>query len=155
MKISFEKNTCGRCNGERRIKAFGHVYGGICFGCRGVGTKLTRSGAYAKRAYDKAMSIPTSELEVDMIVWDTDHRRKIASINPSTTHRATTTNGENIPMVEVTFVDGSVHHMSLVGFLGEPTTVKMALSPTNRHLAIEALAKLRGATITETEEVTA
>jgi len=155
MNISFEKNTCGRCNGVGRINAYSHVYGGVCFGCNGVGTKLTRKGAAARKAYDAAMTIEASELKVGMIVWDTgidgkDRRRKIASIGPSI--GVHTSDGVVIPMLDITYVSKNstwTHSMS------ETHKIRMALSPTNSHLAIEALAKLKGATITETEEVTA
>ena len=155
MNISFEKRTCGRCNGAGRFNHYAHVYGGVCFGCGGSGTKLTRNGSNAKKAYDKAMSVEASKLEVGMIVWETgmdgkDRRRKIESINPST--GVYTSDGVAIPMLDITYASTTstwIHSMS------ETSKVRMALSPTNRHLAIEALAKLKGATITEIEEVTA
>ena len=154
MNISFEKNTCGRCNGAGRFNHYAHVYGGVCFGCGGSGTKLTRNGSNAKKAYDKVMSIPASELEVGMIVWETgmsgkNLRRRIDAINPST--GVYTSDGVAIPMLDITYASTTstwVHTMS------ETTKVRMALTPTNSHLAVKALAKLKGATITETEEVT-
>ena len=155
MNISFEKRTCGRCNGAGRFNHYAHVYGGVCFGCGGSGTKLTRNGSTAKKAYDASMTIEASELEVGMVVWDTgmdgkDRRRRIDAINPST--GVTKINGVVIPTLDITYASTDstwTHTMS------ETNKVRMALSPTNRHLAIEALAKLKGATITETEKVTA
>ena len=32
--------ACGRCSGQGRIQAFGHVYGGECFECRGSGGRF-------------------------------------------------------------------------------------------------------------------
>ena len=154
MNISFEKNTCGRCNGAGRFNHYGHIYGGVCFGCGGSGTKLTRKGSTAWKAYVAAMTIEASELEVGMVVWDTgmsgkDLRRRIESIKPST--GVFTSNGIAIPMLDITYVSKNstgTHSMS------ETHKVRMALAPANYHLAIAALAKLKGATITETEEVT-
>ena len=154
MNISFEKNTCGRCNGVGRINAYSHVYGGVCFGCGGSGTKLTRRGSTAWKVYVAAMTIEASELEVGMVVWDTgmdgkDRRRKIASIGPST--GVHTADGVVIPMIDITYT----HDNSYTHIMSETTKVRMALTPTNSHLASAAIAKLKGATISETEEVTA
>ena len=153
MKISFEKKTCGRCSGAGYFSHYAHVYNGACFGCNGVGTKLTRNGSNARKAYDEAMSVEASELKVGMVIWDIgidgkDRRRMIESINPSTGSH--TSNGVEIPMLTFTYKNINMSHS-----MAETHTVRMALSPENRHLAIEALAKLKGATITETEEVTA
>jgi hypothetical protein len=151
MVIDFESKTCDRCNGTGRINAYSHVYNGVCFGCGGNGSKATRRGAAARKAYNLAMSIPASELEIGMIVWQTgldnkDRRRKIESIKPSTT--TAITDGISIPMIDVAYASKDsirIHTM--------PTTnqIRMALSPTNRHLAIKALANMKGATITEGE----
>jgi len=153
MNISFEKRTCGRCNGAGRFNHYGHIYGGVCFGCGGSGTKLTRKGSTAWKAYVAAMTIEASELEVGMVVWDTgmsgkDLRRRIESIKPSTG----VVTSVAIPMIDFTYASKDstwTHTMS------ETHKVRMALAPANYHLAIAALAKLKGATITETEEVTA
>jgi len=155
MKITFERVTCGRCNGAGRINAYGHIMNGVCFGCGGSGTKLTRKGSTAWKAYVAAMTIEASELEVGMIVWETgrsgkDFRRRIDAINPST--GVHTSNGVEMPMLDITYASTDstwIHTMS------ETTKVRMVLSPINNHLAVKALAKLKGATITETEKVTA
>ena len=155
MNISFEKKTCGRCSGAGYFSHYGHVYGGVCFGCSGSGTKLTRRGSTARNAYNEAMSVEASELKIGMIVWDVgmdgkDRRRRIESISPSS--GVTKDNGVIIPTLDITYASTTstwIHTMS------ETHKVRMALSHENRHLAIEALAKLKGATITETEVVTA
>ena len=154
MNISFEKTTCGRCSGAGYFAHYGHVYNGVCFGCNGAGTKLTRRGSIAWKAYVAAMTIEASELEVGMVVWDTgmdgkDRRRKIASIGPSS--GVHTSNGIVIPTLDIIYT----HDDSYTHTMSETTKVRMALTPTTSHLAVAALAKLKGATITETEEVTA
>jgi hypothetical protein len=141
ISIKFETKTCGRCNGKGRINAYSMVYGGVCFGCNGGGSKLTRKGAVARKAYDAAMTIEASELEVGMVIWDTgmdgkDRRRKIASISPD---------------LAITFT----HDNNYTRIMTATTKVRMALNSTNSHLAIAALAKLTGATIIEAEEVAA
>lgn len=34
---NFIRNSCPKCNGNGRIKEYGHVQGGICFECNGTG----------------------------------------------------------------------------------------------------------------------
>jgi len=41
--------TCERCNGKGKVAGFEHVYGGLCYACRGTGTIAPR-----KRTTDKA-----------------------------------------------------------------------------------------------------
>ena len=30
---------CGRCGGKGKVRGFEHVHGGVCFACRGTGTR--------------------------------------------------------------------------------------------------------------------
>lgn len=50
----FDHNSCGRCGGEGRINAFSHVYGGVCFSCKGAGFHLTRHGKADRARWLKA-----------------------------------------------------------------------------------------------------
>lgn len=37
------KVECSKCSGKGNISAFGHVLGGVCFSCNGVGYKVLKN----------------------------------------------------------------------------------------------------------------
>ena len=144
MNISFESRPCGRCNGVGRLNAYGHVMNGVCFGCGGSGTKATRNGLAARKVYNEAMTIEASELTVGMIVWTIgmdgrDRRAEIAEIKEGGTKYLMTT---SVATIEVRYTNNSIH------ILEATSKLRMALSKTNNHLAVEALKGTKGATIT-------
>ena len=49
--ITFAGVTCPRCGGSGRLERFGHVMRGICFMCRGSGSKWTAAGRAAYATY--------------------------------------------------------------------------------------------------------
>jgi hypothetical protein len=139
MNISFESKVCGRCNGTKTIRAYGHVMNGVCFGCGGSGTKATKNGAAAHKAFQEALTVEASELTVGNIIWtmgmDGKNRRvQVAEIKASEL---------NSGMIEVNFTNKTLHIMEAT------TKVVMALSNTNKHLALAALENMKGVTITE------
>jgi len=137
MKINFETKTCGRCNGKGRISAYSGVYGGVCFGCNGAGAKLTRNGKQANDIFNEVMTVVASTLEIGMIVWEAcldgkNRRRRIDNI---------TTSNDNSITLE--YHNGTAHMVTA------DTKIRRTLNADNRDLAVEALANLKGVTITE------
>ena len=164
MKISFERRTCSRCFGAGHFNAYGHVYGGKCFKCHGAGDVMTKRGRTAWDAFIASMTIPASELEVGMIVYIEDvipfsgaiktYKRLVHSITEAKSASAVIDGvKKEIPMIEVAF--GNNTEVTDTRVLSDSTKFRMAMNSKNRHLAVEAVSKLKGATITETEEVTA
>ena len=54
--ITFDTETCIRCNGEGRIAMHRHVAGGVCAKCGGSKRQMSRKGRAAHRAYEKALT---------------------------------------------------------------------------------------------------
>ena len=139
MNISFESKVCGRCNGKGRIHGYGHVMNGVCFGCGGSGTKATKNGAAAHKAFQEALKVEASELTVGDIIWTIgldgrNRKAQVAEVKASEL---------NPGMIDVNFTNKNLHIMEAT------TKVVMALSKTNKHLAVAALENMKGVTITE------
>lgn len=49
MKITYERETCGRCLGTGKY-SYNALHGDRCYGCGGHGTRLTKRGAVASQA---------------------------------------------------------------------------------------------------------
>jgi len=153
MKITFEQITCGRCNGKGRITAYSGIYGGVCFGCNGSGTKFTRKGATAQKAFRAATTIEASELAVGMVIWDSgldgkDRRKQITSISPSSnTYKQ---DGISIPVLSVQLGEKHTHNMPIT------SKVRLSFAQYDKDLGAklaeavrEAVQNLKGATITD------
>lgn len=55
---------CWKCSGTGYISGFGHVMGGVCFRCGGVGTPLTKRGAAARAFYNSLIRTPVEAVQV-------------------------------------------------------------------------------------------
>lgn len=49
MKITYERETCGRCLGTGKY-SYNALHGDRCYGCSGHGTRLTKRGEAASKA---------------------------------------------------------------------------------------------------------
>ena len=153
MRINFEQITCGRCSGAGYIAHYGHVYNGVCFGCNGAGTKLTRKGTTAQKAFRAATTIEASELAVGMVSWDAgldgkDRRKQITSISPSSnTYKQ---DGISIPVLSVQLGEKYTRDMPIT------SKVRLSFAQYDKDLGAklaeavrEAVQNLKGATITD------
>lgn len=59
-KLLFESQTCGRCGGSGSY-SYCSMHGSRCFGCGGLGEKLTKRGAAAQAFYRASASKPAGE----------------------------------------------------------------------------------------------
>lgn len=86
MVIVFETVPCGRCGGEGRLEMFRHVAGGVCARCSGSRVQLSRAGAAAHRAYEKAISERCGkwgyEIEVGDVITTLSQEQPIQSLVP-------------------------------------------------------------------------
>ena len=60
---------CPKCGGSGRIKAFGHIEGGVCFACKGKG-----------RIYGKVKVTPPAPKVATPTVSDAEALKRIATI---------------------------------------------------------------------------
>ena len=143
MIIKFEKSECSRCGGAGRITAYIGIKGGICFGCNGAKSRLTRKGAAAAKRFDEAMQIAVTDLAEGTIIKVDGKRREIVSITPSTTV-ADIVNGKRVyNHVDVLLTTGKTT-MLRIG-----STVQRGVCPENYDLIRETLQGLSGTTITD------
>jgi len=141
MIIKFETSECSRCGGAGRITAYSGIYGGICFGCNGAKSRLTRKGAAAAKRFDTAMKISVADLAEGTIIKVDGKRRKIVSITPSITV-ADIVNGERVyNHVDVLLTTGKTAMLRL------GSTIQRGVCPETYELIRETLKGLSGATI--------
>ena len=65
------KKECGRCCGKGYIPAFGHVAGGTCFNCAGVGFFVVNVAAEQRKqtAADKRRAIAEARAEMNKAAY--------------------------------------------------------------------------------------
>ena len=62
-KPTFEHETCSRCCGTGNY-SYSSMYGKRCFGCHGIGYKLTKRGQAAQNLLNKMRLIPLENFEI-------------------------------------------------------------------------------------------
>lgn len=63
----FEKETCGRCGGCGRY-SYNQMDGDRCYGCDGMGERLTKRGQQAAKWFRTQMEVPATELKPGDVV---------------------------------------------------------------------------------------
>ena len=159
MSIVFEKRVCSRCSGDGHFTNYGHIYGGKCFKCHGAGSVLTKRGRTAWDTFKTALTIPASELEKGMGVYLMEHNPFTGGTREFKARVYSIEWTEKLEKFEIEFADMAWTHLIDAKFIGKAFNpsekFRMTMNSKNRHLAVEALKGLKGATITETEEVIA
>jgi hypothetical protein len=145
-----EHTECGRCDGNGRIRGYGHVHGGICFKCGGRGVRLTKRGAAAMELVTAAHRVPADELEAgDVVLWDSPHAAMGRSywLTVERTERVSTgariVDGERIPTFGTRLEGQGGGPLTL----GDGTVATVRL-PLERRRAVLAAALAYQATLT-------
>ncbi len=60
-RITYEKETCGRCGGCGRY-SYNQITGDRCFGCNGTGQRLSKRGRAAKALADAMLDVPVQDV---------------------------------------------------------------------------------------------
>lgn len=67
-KITFDRDTCGRCGGTGRMPF--SVHGGVCFACGGSGLRLSRSGRAAHKRFEAWAATALDRLPLELQAGD-------------------------------------------------------------------------------------
>ena len=103
MKLLFESVTCSRCSGTGKY-SYNLMHGDRCYGCAGVGEKLTKRGAAASRYYRALRERPAAQvgvgdlIEFDMFFWKGFKPVESVEFNEGRVTLTTTRNGERAAM---------------------------------------------------------
>jgi hypothetical protein len=108
-RISYEMSECARCGGEGRINAYGHVHGGVCFGCHGGGRVYTRTGAAAVKKANawkaEHLMVPVASLTTSSRVVVTNMRGRKVTVTVETTAISETVTLNGQPVLTIDTVD--------------------------------------------------
>lgn len=154
--ISYETSECARCGGEGRINAYGHVYGGQCFGCNGSGRVLTSKGrAASKKAHAwkaEHTAVAVTDLAVNDRIYVTNMRSQRVAVTVTRvglSERADRlVDGVWVPSLEVETVDAHGHHSSRGHEQDTTATYERVLTQDDLQALAAHLARNTGAIIT-------
>ena len=143
-KPTFEHETCSRCCGTGNY-SYNPVSGSRCFGCGGIGYKLTKRGRAAQNFLNAMREMPLENFEIgDLIRFDGFH----AGSYVEPTRWAKVISKEIVPATEVGYVNNyelcvkvETSQGTVTGFVGGKSTWRKGFSAEQKQAQVnEALA---------------